>query len=323
MRIARGWWPWLSGVVAALVYGLLFQMAARIREGYPPLFEVMSFGYVFILPFVMGWLAVALAPETQRRNWWYRIFAPLGTSSLAFLSAFFLGWEGWICIVMGSIVGLPLAILGGILSGLSQDLNRRRGRRALLLVIAFLPGGSSIVESRLGLPAELKEASTSIDIAAPRERVWENIVRVRAIREPITGFFYRMGFPKPIEATLTHEGVGGVRHARFEGDLVFVETITEWKDLDTLSFAIKADPSATPLTTLDGHVTVGGRYFDVLQGTYRIEPLEDGRIRLHLSSRFRVSTRFNFYSTEWAGFLMRDIQGSILDVIKRRCEGAV
>ena len=73
-------------------------------------------------------------------------------------------------------------------------------------------------------------------------------------------------------------------------------------------------------TTLDPHVTIGGPYFDVLQGTYRLEPLADGGTRLWLESRLRVSTHFNLYSGPWADAIMRSVQETILVVERRRAE---
>jgi hypothetical protein len=72
---------------------------------------------------------------------------------------------------------------------------------------------------------------------------------------------------------------------------------------------------------LDEHVTVGGRYFDVLQGVYEIEPQAPGKVILHLASTHRLSTRFNAYSGLWTDFIMRDVQEHILEIVKRRCEG--
>jgi hypothetical protein len=129
-----------------------------------------------------------------------------------------------------------------------------------------------------------------------------------------------MGFPRPIEATLSHEGVGGVRHARFERGLYFIETVTYWDPPRSIRFAIAPDPKQTPLTTLDEHVLVGGRYFDVLEGAYRIEPLDGKSVRLHLSSEHRISTHFNAYTSLWSDYLMSEIQQNILLVIKQRAE---
>jgi hypothetical protein len=178
----------------------------------------------------------------------------------------------------------------------------------------------ALVESRCPLPLQHAHAATAVVIAAPASIVWAHIVRVPRITEPLSGFFYRMGFPKPVEATLSYEGLGAVRHASFERGLVFIETVDAWYAERLLSFTIDVAPESVPPTTLDQHVVVGGRYFDVLRGTYWIEPLPDNTVVLHLSSTYRLSTRFNFYAGLWASFLMRDIQNTILAVIKQRCE---
>src|SRR5262249_14386972 len=118
----------------------------------------------------------------------------------------------------------------------------------------------------------------------------------------------------------SYEGVGGVRHATFERGVVFVETIDLWEPQKRLEFAIRADQ--VPPTALDEHVRVGGPYFDVLHAAYRIEPLGNGRVRLHLTSRQRISTDVNWYARLWTTKIMEDLQTSILTVIKGRCEAA-
>src|SRR5205807_1245983 len=105
--------------------------------------------------------------------------------------------------------------------------------------------------------------------------------------------------PRPVEATLSHEGVGGVRHATFEGGVLFIETVDAWEPQRRLSFSIHAQTDRIPRTTLDDHVTIGGPYFDILRGTYELQPLGNGRTRLVLSSRHRLSTDFNWYSELW------------------------
>jgi hypothetical protein len=75
-----------------------------------------------------------------------------------------------------------------------------------------------------------------------------------------------------------------------------------------------------PPTTFDEHVTVGGRFFDVLRGTYELEPAGPGRTRLVLYSQQRLSTRVNPYAGLWTSFIMSEIQRRILEVIRHRCE---
>jgi hypothetical protein len=181
---------------------------------------------------------------------------------------------------------------------------------------------SAGLESQLGTGDELRVVSNTIDIRASDETVFRHIARVAPITEPQQSFFFTMGFPRPVEATLGKEAVGGVRHASFERGLVFIETITKWEPLREIRFTIDVDPDSTPTTTLDAHVTVGGRYFDVLEGGYRIEPLGPALVRLHLDSQHRISTHYNGYTSLWSDYLMGEIQENILRVIRDRCERA-
>src|SRR5262249_43821883 len=79
-----------------------------------------------------------------------------------------------------------------------------------------------------------------------------------------------------------------------------------------------AQTDSIPPRTLDSHVTIGGRYFDVLAGEYTIEPRSDGSVVLHLASELRVTTHFNFYSRLWVDSIMRSIQENILEVVRAR-----
>ncbi|MEM7516434.1 MAG: hypothetical protein AAF368_05885, partial [Planctomycetota bacterium] len=54
-------------------------------------------------------------------------------------------------------------------------------------------------------------------------------------------------------------------------------------------------------------------------GAYRIEPRGESVV-LHLESRLRVSTRFNFYAGFWADRVMKSIQDNILVVVRDRAE---
>ncbi|WP_185908043.1 hypothetical protein [Leptospira weilii] len=95
-----------------------------------------------------------------------------------------------------------------------------------------------------------------------------------------------------------------------------------------MKFEIKADPNLIPITMLGSHVVSGDAYFDALQGEYELEYNEILNYKekrtavLHLRSKYRLSTRFNFYASLWGDFLMRDIQNSILNILRRRIEGA-
>lgn len=47
---------------------------------------------------------------------------------------------------------------------------------------------------------------------------------------------------------------------------MFSETVNRWEPESDLRFSIRANTDAIPPTTLDEHVTIGGAFFDVLDG---------------------------------------------------------
>ena len=87
-----------------------------------------------------------------------------------------------------------------------------------------------------------------------------------------------------------------------------------------IRFSIRADTEHIPRTTLDDHVAIGGKNFDVLDGEYVIEEVASGGVILHLCSDERLSTDFNGYAGIWSDAVMKNIQKNILAVVKRRCE---
>ncbi|WP_460676891.1 SRPBCC family protein [Hymenobacter coalescens] len=190
----------------------------------------------------------------------------------------------------------------------------------------MLPLLAAVVESRFATPDSLRRVENVVDIAAPPAVVWQRIIRVPPIQAADVGpslMVSRIGFPRPVEATLTHEGVGGVRHATFERGLDFIETVDEWVPQRKLSFSIKPNTATIPPITFDEHVTVGGPFFDVLRGTYELRPFPDGRTRLILYSQQRLSTNLHDYAGLWTDYVMSEIQRRILQVVKRSCEAGV
>lgn len=327
MILSREFRTPVIAVGVGLLYGLLSRLAFGSQPG--PLREylgVMTVGFIFLVPLAIGAITVYLASEWQQRSWGFAILAPWLTTILTLAVAFLVHLEGMICIVMIFPVFLALASVGGLVICAATHISDRRGHTRLrshaLAVIVVLPYLVGPVERQLGLVETERVVANQVRIRADAATVWRNIARVPEIRpeEQTVSMAHRIGFPKPLEATLSHEGVGGVRHASFERGIVFIETVTEWEPERRLSFTIAADPESIPAKALDEHVTVGGPYFDVLTGTYEIERVGPDEVVLHLSSRHRLSTTFNPYARLWTDWVMRDVQENILHVVRRRAE---
>lgn len=319
---------WLStrtiveSVLLGAVYGISFRLGIRFGSS-SSAWAVMTLGFLFLGPLVMGILVIRRAGATRRVPVWQWVILPWLSTLIFCVGAMALYLEGFICVIFALPIGLFGSLIGGIIGGIA---NRREYRlsRNTMTCVALLPVLFAFTEPHFNAPLQTRTVASEIRIHAPAAIIWSNIERVPAISraEIQTTWAQRIGFPRPVEATLSSEGVGGVRHASFERGLLFIETVTAWEPEHRLAFGIRADTAHIPPTTLDEHVTIGGRYFDVLDGEYRLEPLPDGDILLHLTSHQRLSTDFNGYAGLWTDAVMQNLQSSILAVIQHRCEHA-
>jgi len=314
----------IEGVVLGALYGLFLRGSIFLEKfvhiGNLP--GVMSIGFLFFGPFALGFIVVRRANSGGFVPVWYWIFAPWLATVLMLAGTALLLWEGAICIVMAAPIALVSASIGGLAAGLLGRHEKPSPR--ITACVALLPLLISGAESGIAAPNQTRTVASEIRIHATPGTVWTNIERVPAIApsELRENWVQRIGFPRPIEATLSHEGVGGIRHATFERGVLFIETINAWEPEHLLAFSIHADTAHIPSTTLDEHVTIGGRYFDVLDGEYQIAPVGNGDVVLHLTSHERLTTDFNGYAGLWTDAVMRSIQTNILQVIKKRCERA-
>jgi hypothetical protein len=219
---------------------------------------------------------------------------------------------------MSTIGGVVACVAFVALAG-----NNQTAVMGMLTLVVFAPYVVTPIENTFPTADSIRTVDTQIEIFASPAVVWDHITRVRAITpdEHRFSFFHLAGLPRPHEATLTADGVGGVRRGQWEDGLAFIETITAWEAERSYSMAMEADTSAVTHSTLPLK-GIGGAYFDVVGGRYEIEVLGPEHVILHFRSTHRLSTRFNFYGGLWTDFLMRDVQNYILDLVKARSEAA-
>lgn len=313
---------------AGALIGLLYGLGCRWAFAHPPsdgarvAFGLMSVAFVFLVPLAIGALSVAVGAreDTSPLLW---ALLPLAPAGALLASTFVLAWEGAICLVMVAPIVFALALLGGVATGLILRWRRSRAdARRAALGLALAPFLYAPVETRLAQPDTLREVETSVLIEADAATVWSQLVRVPAIQpaEQQPSFFHFIGIPRPDAATLEGEGPGALRVASFHGGIRFLERVDEWRPGQALGFSIAVLPGSVAPYVLDEHVQVGGEHFDVLYGRFVLEPLGPRRVRLRLSSRHRLTTRFNAYAGLWSDAVMRDLQAGICAVIERRSE---
>jgi hypothetical protein len=264
-----------AGVFGGALYGLVIRLAFG-TSFFERFGGAMTWAFLLGVPFSMGFITIFIIERREPSEpvvWVTWPWLPLAAAAVGTVFTLF---EGVICVVILFPIGMICASLGGMVAGLLVWVSSRpRTNDVIAGAVLLIPLMIAPWEQRVLFSKEIHTTENFIDIAASAPVIWSNIERVRAIQpsELPDSWSHRIGFPDPIEATLSHEGVGGVRRATFTGGVLFIETIDDWRPEQRLAFSIRAQTDQIPPTTLDEHVRVGGNFFDVLHGEYRLEPL--------------------------------------------------
>jgi hypothetical protein len=312
------WYPLLGGAIYGLVLRLVFsgEVAAGLVS-----FETVSIAFAILVPVAIGAITVYLAEKQLRRSVQYYIFAPWWSVLICVLGSAITLLEGSICIVMAT----PLFLLFGSVGGVVMGMICRLYRKPVYAVnsLALLPFLVAIGETGQPIPGGFAEIQRSIHVAAPSGVVWHYINYPTDIKpaELAGGFAYRIGVPYPVEARTLQPGVGGMRRLVWQRGVTFDEEITAWEEGRHIAWRYLFDANSFPPGSMDEHVEIGGRYFDLDDTSYTLTP-EAGGTRLDISVKFRVSTRFNWYARPWAEFLISDTAEAILMFYKNRSEKA-
>jgi hypothetical protein len=304
----------LIGLVAGVLYAWLCMLLVTHFH------ENVSIAYIFILPIVLGAIPVLFSTKEQLEAYIMWLLWPWLVTFTFFVLSFVAGFEGLICLVI--IVG-PFLLLGTLSAFVFRIVRlKSEGKGKKLYVSLMLPMVVLLIEANIQVTDQVYTVSTSIEINAPKGRVWENVKNVRDIQpdEIKPHFVHLIGVPKPLNGALDEEGVNGIRQITWDKGIKFEEKITAWNDGTGFAYDIDVDPASVPPSTLDEHVMIGGRYFDVLRGGYHIEKIDEGKSMVTLTCTYRVTTNLNFYSKVWADFILDDFNEMILEVIKGRSE---
>jgi hypothetical protein len=182
----------------------------------------------------------------------------------------------------------------------------------------------ALVEARTLTPTA-REVTTTVEVDAPPETVWKNVVRFSELRPPAEWVF-RAGIAYPIRAVIAPRadgtlGVGSVRRCEFSTG-PFVEPITVWDEPHRLAFDVTAQPPS--LTELSPYKNVHALhvqgYMASQGGEFRLTALPGGRTRLEGTTHYTLAIFPELYWTPWAELLLHDIHQRVLEHVKELSE---
>lgn len=308
--------PMIAGACVGVVFRLLYS------GGPQNVYNAMTGSFVVIVPIVIAAVAVYLSELTERRSWSYYFKIGAATNVLFVLVTFMVLIEGLICVILAAPLFAFIGGIGGLVAGaLFRVIRRPRETMYGLAVLPFLVG---IVEPLRSLPNEIESVSRSVMIEAPAERVWEQLLTTRDISpgEMDSAWMYRIGVPPPLSTYAEEQDGELVRHVVMGRAIRFDQVSTDWEPNRRVRWTYRFTEDSFPPGALDDHVTIGGKYFDLIDTEYTLSAVPGGS-ELRVEMRYRVSTRFNWYAKPVARLLIGNFETTALHFYARRARSTV
>ncbi len=269
-------------------------------------------------PFAMGF-AVAMILNRKERK------ASASITGVAQLMVMILGGclllfalEGLICLLMAYPIVAFLVQLGVWTGEAASTVNKPRGAETLLLLL-LLPVLSGVDSLSRAVP--LREVVTTIEVDAPPNEVWKNVVEFSELPPP-NWFLFKAGVAYPVRARIEGRGVGAIRHCEFSTG-PFVEPITTWNEPHRLAFDVIQQPE--PMTEMSPYQHVNAPHllegFVSRRGAFHLIALDDGtRTRLEGTTWYEIDMFPQIYWTFWSDGIIHAIHQRVLEHIKDQTE---
>lgn len=312
--------PFVLSLLMILITVILFQYGdtygnlSRFERG------LMTSTAILLVPFCIGLITEYFASLGEPNLSAWRMG---GASVAAWLMVLFFSVvvlrEGVICLViLGPLLFTALIAGSGTMQFICAYLWRPTAK---IYTLSFLPLLLSFL-----LPDYSQhhygQTQREIIIKAPVENVFQAINQIGHIapEEVPNSFIFKMGFPKPIFGMTEQRADAMVRTIQWERGVKFEERVLANHPPYLLSWNYQFTPDSFPKGSLDDHVEVGGKYFDLLKTDYQLEKIDEQSTKLILSIDYRVSTEFNWYSKLWADYILSEFSDVVMTIHKNRLE---
>jgi len=309
----------VGSVAMAVLLTLPFELAA-VWLGVT-VFATYGWSLFVALPFCHGLASVLLYGYHRPRNLGSCILVSLLSPAVLGLVLLAVAIEGVICLIMAWPIAAALSLIGGSIGYLVQLRPRaqRQVPAALMLLILLLPAlmGAEYVDPP---SPPVFEVRTSIEIGAPPQAVWRQLIAFADLPAP-EEWIFRIGVAYPTRARLEGTGVGAIRHCVFSTG-AFTEPITVWDEPHLLRFKVTANPPPleewTPYSEIHPAHLKG--FLVSRQGQFLLTPLPGGRTRLEGTTWYQHHMWPAAYWQLWSDAIIHRIHLRVLNHIKFQAE---
>jgi len=298
---------------ARLLIALLL-LAALVASAYGLLHAgIYGFAVFVTIPVALGGLASWTVQSTTGPR-------AAGTGVLAVLvatlSLLLMREEGIMCIVMCLPITLPLGAAGGYAAYLVS--RSRAAARGTVAIFLLLPPTTLAYDTH-AQPA-VYTVKTSIEIAAPPEKVWQKLIGLSQIPGP-SEWYFRAGLAYPTSARIEGAGSGAARYCDFSTGPV-VETIEVWDAPRVLRFRVTATPAPMREWNPFGDISPKHLHGYMLsrEGEFRLAPLPGKRTLLAGTSWYQHGLWPAQYWRLWTDAIVHRIHLRVFRQIKALAE---
>jgi hypothetical protein len=288
-------------------------------------FATRAFEYGWALfvgtPFCLGLISSCIYSWKKARSQSECMTIALLACAAAAIALLCFAFEGVICLLMAAPLAVPLAILGSVAGYHIQPHKLRTTQAtAMFLLFAGIPVAAVHSESKLSRQASEFVVTSSIEVNAPPEVVWKNVVTFSQLPPP-KELLFKSGIAYPIRAEIYGTGVGAVRHCVFSTG-PFIEPITIWDEPRLLEFSVSQIPAPmNELSPYEGlHPPHLDGFFVSKKGHFVLTPLHGGGTRLTGETWYSHNLWPEAYWGIWSDEIIHRIHLRVLNHIKELSE---
>jgi hypothetical protein len=233
------------------------------------------------VPFCLGLGSVVLYGLAKPQPFGASMGVAFLAATLAGLCLLLFALEGAICLIMAAPIWYGLTLFGAVVGFAIQARPWSAGDNPLVLLALLAVAPSLIAAESAARPEpQLIKVVSAVEIDAPAETVWQNVIAFPPLAEPDDWVFHT-GIAYPIRAEIEGWGPGAIRQCVFSTGS-FVEPIEVWDEPARLAFRVEDQPEPmrewAPYTIHPPHLH---GFLVSHRGEFKLTPLPDGRTRLH------------------------------------------
>jgi len=280
-----------------------------------------SYGALLFLgiPFSLGFVSVLLYEKLAGPHTVGGISVALLATLLCGSFLLIVGWEGIICLLIVLIIAVPFTLLGAVFGILILGLRRSRTLAACLI---FLMPMLAPQERHWHDGPEHFTVQTSIEIAAPPEKVWPYVVSFPAIGGQPKSIFFRSGVAYPLETTISAQGPGATRTCIFTTGAA-QEVVDIWDKPHRLHFTVLSQPPLMHETSWVPDLQtehIKSEYVRSREGQFDLIALPNGHTLLRGTSWYDLKYHPAAYWHLWTDAMVHRIHMRVLEHIKEEAE---